>query len=180
MNLIKRILYWLISVAPMWALLCYVNTSINLVQNSIILCHSWYAFMVVSYSVAGFSDSATNWETTNYSLLRSHQFGLSSFTSIRVKTSFKIALFCAIIVNIIVLFLLFSGFSDSANYLKWRDCIVITVSTKTGVCTNFNIKKKREIRAGHLSHVPGLRTCHPVKISNFEAHADMKITSPKW
>ena len=29
-----------------------------------------------------------------------------------------------------------------------------------------DIKKKREIRAGHLSHVPGLRTCLPVKISN--------------
>ena len=35
--------------------------------------------------------------------------------------------------------------------------------------------KKREIRARYLSHTPGLRTCHPVKISNFEAHADMNI-----
>ena len=102
----------------MWALLCYVNTSINLVQNSIVLCHSWYVFTVISYSIAGFSDSATNWEATSYSLLRSHQLGLSSFTSIRVKTSFKIALFCAIIVNVIVLFLLFSGFSDSAIFFE--------------------------------------------------------------
>ena len=30
----------------------------------------------------------------------------------------------------------------------------------------------------YLSHVHGLRTCHLVKISNFEAHADMNITSP--
>ena len=31
----------------------------------------------------------------------------------------------------------------------------------------------------YLSHVPGLRTCHLVKISNFEAHADMNITFPQ-
>ena len=36
-------------------------------------------------------------------------------------------------------------------------------------------KKKREIRTRYLSHVPGLRTCLPVKISNSEAHADMNI-----
>jgi hypothetical protein len=99
MNLIKRILSWLVSIAPMWALLIYVNTSINLVQNSIVLCHSWYVFSVISYSVAGFSDFATNRKTTSYSLPRSHQLGLSSFTSIRAKTSFKIALFCAIMIN---------------------------------------------------------------------------------
>ena len=37
-----------------------------------------------------------------------------------------------------------------------------------------HIIKKREVRTCYLSHTPGLRTCHPVKISNFEAHADMK------
>ena len=34
---------------------------------------------------------------------------------------------------------------------------------------------KREIRTRYLSHTPGLRTCPSVKISNFEAHADMNI-----
>ena len=37
---------------------------------------------------------------------------------------------------------------------------------------------KREIRTRYLSHAPGLRTCHPIKISNFEAHADMNIIVP--
>ena len=36
-------------------------------------------------------------------------------------------------------------------------------------------QKKREIRTRYLSHNPGLRTCLHVKISNFEAHADMNI-----
>ena len=36
-------------------------------------------------------------------------------------------------------------------------------------------QKKREIRTRYLSHTPGLRTCPSVKISNFEAHADMNI-----
>lgn len=35
------------------------------------------------------------------------------------------------------------------------------------------INKKREIRARYLSHSSGLRTHLSVKISNFEAHADM-------
>ena len=52
------------------------------------------------------------------------------------------------------------------------------ILTKLKNHTNFIIKKKREIRACHLSHVPGLRTCHPVKISNSEAHADMNIIHP--
>ena len=40
-------------------------------------------------------------------------------------------------------------------------------------------KKKREIRTRYLSHTPGLRTCPSVKISNFEAHADMNIVHLK-
>ena len=31
-----------------------------------------------------------------------------------------------------------------------------------------------------LSHVPGLRTCLPVKISNIEAHAEMYIAFSTW
>ena len=38
---------------------------------------------------------------------------------------------------------------------------------------------QNEICARHLPHVPSLRTCHPVKISNFEAHADMNIVLPQ-
>lgn len=43
------------------------------------------------------------------------------------------------------------------------------------IILNFMVKRKREIRPRYLSHTPGLRTCLPVKISNFEAHADMNI-----
>ena len=48
--------------------------------------------------------------------------------------------------------------------------------------TNQNIEpflyKKREIRVCYLSHSSGRRTCPIVKISNFEAHADMCTILP--
>lgn len=44
----------------------------------------------------------------------------------------------------------------------------------------FKIQKKAWGSYCYLPHVPGLRTCHPVKISNFEAHADICIRKSLW
>ena len=57
--------------------------------------------------------------------------------------------------------------------------VALAIPCKNVFHVIIGIQKKREIRTCYLSHTPSLRTCHLVKISNFEAHADMNIDSPK-
>ena len=67
----------------------------------------------------------------------------------------------------------------SGGHLKSCSPIRIIVLSSYSCFRLIYTYKKREIRARHSSHSSGRRTCHIVKISNFEAHADMCIVTPK-